>query len=367
MFGEERFETDHFVVLCETDSVFIDEISDNDSDLDESPPPLLSRASSQSVKEEQSRRSLALSAATSSLEKSSQRARTTSSESDDKSAIPELTRPPSQKRPPLPTSAIHSSRNSASLVEDVCTICFDSLPSAELWGGGELQKSCRCDIKVCLGCLSSSAKSDIARGVKPVCPFMVSSNQRCKVPLDPTLLGQMLRNQCATCPDLGDVAMDKKNLLSVGCALEAFHKFCATCLRNDVIESICKRRMLPKCLRYAECKYDYDEDSLREVLTAAKGLDHSDGELNLGDDEIDDIMEQWQRLRLDSLQSSWKGNKKCLEIDCHGYLQATLQMVRQAHRGDGSVGVKCSHCHKEFCWGCQVKNSLFCSLNEQLD
>lgn len=84
------------------------------------------------------------------------------------------------------------------------------------------------------------------------------------------------------------------------------------------------------------------------MLTAA-----SDGGVVLSEDEVDDVVEQWQRLRLEQVQNSWKGNKKCLAIDCHGYLRASLQQVRQASSG-GSVGVQCSHCHATYCWSCQV-------------
>jgi hypothetical protein len=103
--------------------------------------------------------------------------------------------------------------------------------------------------------------------------------------------------------------------------------------------------MLPRCLRAAECKFEYDEESLRLVL----GTDDS-----LKEQDIDEIIEKWHQIRLEQLQSSWKGNKKCLAVDCPGFLQASLKMVQQAATGDGSVGVKCSHCHVEFCWGCQV-------------
>ena len=146
-----------------------------------------------------------------------------------------------------------------------------------------MQKACRCDIKVCLGCLSSSAKSCISRKVKPVCPNMVSFQpaQRCEVPLDPSLLGQMLRNQCPTCPEgaSGKQHSGPLKLMDVGCALEAFHKFCPSCLRSDAVKSICSLRMLPRCLRCAECKFEYNEESLRAVLTAT---DEGCGLLGLG-------------------------------------------------------------------------------------
>jgi hypothetical protein len=355
-FRDEDLSQDLFRILSVAqDGSKVGDDDSSDDDLEDLPPSLQRTASSKIVLEEQSRRSLALCAAALSQEKVSLKLARDSSAECDVSTPPLLIRPPSMKRPVSSTSSadIASTLYCNSEIESECSVCFESSPTHELWGGGVLQKSCRCSILVCLSCLTQSAKADIARKVKPVCTHTVSYQpvQRCKVPLDPSLLGQMLRDQCPTCPpsDDGTGGCDfTGELINVGCALEAFHTFCPKCLQSDVIESVCIRRTLPRCLRAAECKHDYDEDSLRVVLTATVGG------ASMNEDEVDDIVEQWHRLRLEQLQNSWKGNKKCLAIDCQGYLQASLQMSRRATSGDGSVNVQCSHCHVSFCWGCQV-------------
>ena len=267
LFEEDNIDASCFMDMSVPMLVFTDSFEDDHAEEEGEeellpPPPTLQRVSSAAAvgQQQQWRASVGIATASQQEREALKHARSASSERQD-------CRPP-----PLAPSLIStnsSQSNSArtpstdsSMTLAVCNICFDEVPAQDVWGGRggvlTLPKSCDCDTQVCLPCLAMSARADIQNGAKPTCPHMTSFSppRRCTSTIDPSLLGQLLKNQCSFCdvvvPDSSsstEQQQQQPQLMNVGCALDTFHKFCAGCLRRHVVEALTQSRTLPRCLR----------------------------------------------------------------------------------------------------------------------
>jgi hypothetical protein len=355
VFEEDGINASYFVDMTIPVLEFNDSFEDNDEEQFDCmpPPPLLQRNSSAQVLEEQQWRTTVGIASNSIQEK------------EIRKLVCSITQESQDDRPPLLGQRGGGSRENsvATAVSEpphgVCSVCFDEVPTAEMWGSGCMPKQCDCSLMVCLACLTMSSRADIQNGIKPICPQMLSLSppRRCAVPLDPSLLAQLLKDQCPLCDvtvhatslpvPCGEVQDDEMTpLMDVGCALETFHKFCTTCLRLHVTEALNQSHTMPRCLRSAECKFTLDETAIRAILLTNKTLSEQD---------VDDMVERWQEIRLETLEGTWRGNKKCPTPDCTGFLRASLEQVRMTEREDQLLDVQCTNCHKSYCWRCREK------------
>ena len=218
------------------------------------------------------------------------------------------------------TQPAHSEEAQLDNIHEKCIICFDMFPRTKLWGTGVFYKRCQCDIIVCLSCLRDSAIAQIADAQRPTCPHMLSVHppMRCTVPLDPSLVAQLLKGKCSLCvissqgsselhrcgdpdttgPESGEGG-ETRRLVSSSCSLDAYHKFCVPCLSHYICKALTNcgtRGCLPKCPRSAECRSDLTEGAVRRVLSAA-GKDA---------DECEEWLEKWHLLRLANAHAAWR-------------------------------------------------------------
>jgi hypothetical protein len=196
-----------------------------------------------------------------------------------------------------------------------CEICFDDVPVNELWGGPSFKKDCGCNIHVCLSCLRDSARSQMLQGQRLTCPNMLSMNppRRCTVALNEAFVALLFKSACPLCLN------STGPLVSCGCVLDLYHTFCVPCLKKHVSDSLASPACLPRCPRYAECRYDMEEPALRRVLTikehTAEGGAGEEGEAKSPD--LEEALERWHSLRIMRLQTSWRSEQHQYTIHAH--------------------------------------------------
>ena len=149
--------------------------------------------------------------------------------------------------------------------EQECAICYDRFAVGEMYGGSKIPKTCACDIFLCLSCLTASSRSQILEKQRPTCPHMMSSlpPRRCQVPIDQSLIAQLFKNVCPLCDTASSSVVP---LLSVGCAHDIYHSFCAKCLFDNVHAKLSTRDVV-QCPRNAECRGELDESAIRNILS----------------------------------------------------------------------------------------------------
>ena len=231
-----------------------------------------------------------------------------------------------------------------------CHICFeDSQSCGVLWGSSNSTwpKRCMCDLQVCIPCLRDSAKTQIRECQRVTCPNVLNG-RRCTIALDLALLDDFFSSTCPLC----DVIPTSKNpLITVGCALDAHHRFCVSCVREHVLKAI-EHKQLPKCPRSIECRFQLDEAAMRTVL----------GESEMAQEKL----WQWHDLLVQSVMSPWHGNKPCPTPNCVGYLTGALDIVSRAKRGEASE-VRCDKCLTAYCWTCANRYHHHCNCVEALE
>lgn len=184
-----------------------------------------------------------------------------------------------------------------------CHICFDGFPLTELWGGPIFKKDCGCNIHICLSCLRNSARTQMLQGQRLTCPNMLSINppRRCTVALNDAFVALLFKASCPLC--LNSTAP----LVSCGCLLDLFHTFCVPCLKAHISASLASSACLPRCPRYAECRYDMEEGAIRRVMA----MEHDELEAksdggNEFNSDLEEALDKWHSLRIMRLQSSWR-------------------------------------------------------------
>lgn len=140
-----------------------------------------------------------------------------------------------------------------------CEMCTDDFNVREVYGAGlPCEKRCPCTVRSCLQCIRRGARVQIQAGRHPTCPGRRSIKEPCPNHLDSTLLALLYKNECSMC-GIRDVAF-----VQSGCGLE--HKFCASCLREKTLTQLQTMRRVPKCPRFSECRYVFDEIAMRNAL-----------------------------------------------------------------------------------------------------
>ena len=174
-----------------------------------------------------------------------------------------------------------------------------------------------CELQVCLPCLHDSAKTQIRENQRVTCPHVLNG-RRCTIALDAALLDDFFSSSCPLC----DILPTPTNpLVTVGCALDAHHRFCLSCVRIHTLQAI-EHKQLPKCPRSIECRFQLDEAGVRAVL----------GESEAAQEQL----WEWHDLLVQSVMSPWHGNKPCPTPNCVGYLTGALDIVTRAKRGEAS-------------------------------
>ena len=179
-----------------------------------------------------------------------------------------------------------------------CSICFESIPIPEMWGGrnATFVKNCACDITVCLSCLRAYARSQIVNKEKLTCPSMLSANRRCQMPIDQLLIAQLFKNICPLCEN--EETSDNP-FTTTGCIQDIYHTFCVSCLRKSASEAETQSNP-PRCPRYAECRHELEEAVMRKVFQGV-----------LTDDQIEAGLEGWHIRRISRLLTTWRLNNLC--------------------------------------------------------
>jgi hypothetical protein len=145
-----------------------------------------------------------------------------------------------------------------------CVICYEDFDTNVMYGGGAIPKICACDVLLCLPCLAASARAQIVEGRRPTCPHMISTSppRRCTVPIDQSLIAQLFKNVCPLCETSPS---DNNPLLSVGCLHDVYHSFCCDCLFDNIHSNLKKGNSL-HCPRFAECRGELEESTIRKIF-----------------------------------------------------------------------------------------------------
>jgi hypothetical protein len=213
-----------------------------------------------------------------------------------------------------------------------CETCIEEFPAEMIYGGLlPCQKSCSCNIRMCILCLRSSIRVQVQDNVKPTCPGRLSDNERCTEALDSTLVSLLFKSECPLCSAKFDSS--KVQAVNVGCALN--HSFCKPCLQSKANDQMSNGQMkVPSCPRYSECKFLYDEAALRAIFE--------------GSSDIDQKLIRWHNIKVQSAQDQHPLYKHCPAPDCKGFLSVTVRTDRSGM----AAKTHCSVCLQTYCWSC---------------
>lgn len=205
-----------------------------------------------------------------------------------------------------------------------CLFCAEIFPVGEMCGP-RLCSSSSCSTKSCLSCMRKYVRLKEQESAFPTCP-----NYRCSAPLDGSFLLQLFTNNCPLC----DARVGSQcPLVSVGCALN--HSYCEPCLQRSSIHQLNFSNDLPRCPRAVECKFEYDQESIQDILQNRE--------------DAEDLMLQWHERRVSLSQSAHPLYRPCHAPDCSGQLIATVDIYRSPLPSK----VECNKCRQPFCWRCK--------------
>ena len=217
-----------------------------------------------------------------------------------------------------------------------------------------LTYSCRkTTAATCFACLRSDMCSLIQQHAAPLCPA------RCGDVLPATqlpfsrLVGETM---CPFCyappqnPDTGEGGFRRACRVEIPCALR--HKFCAECARGSAISALAGKHggALPQCLRSAECKYSFDESSLRQLLEKTEGTSLPEEDSLEETKTTDDWMDAWHDMSLALAQNMHPLTKACNRPDCQGF----VMISRETFVSGAAVRSRCHQCEFTHCGTCMT-------------
>ena len=158
-------------------------------------------------------------------------------------------------------------------------------------------------------------------------------SRRCTDIINPTLINLLFKTECVLCGTKFHPCNSSMELISVGCAFN--HSFCKACLSMHANHQLLQEGISPRCPRYAECRFVYDENAFRVSLTDC---------LDMGSKLL-----QWHNILLQTAEGAHPMSKACPSPDCKGFVHLPMDM----NAGDDTaVCARCSICMTACCWKC---------------